>query len=160
MCYSMTYNLTGFEASRRLWSGSTGFWNRAVSWHLTENENDVTYSTRQQECICAVAIALQSWCLIKLSHGLLLQNFDLALEVVSNGAFAEIVGEWLETAEYALYSSDSSPASCWIKLSCLPSSLWSPFQGDDEHCTSFALRGNISTPEIGALSSSVLAVNV
>ena len=68
------------------------------------------------KCIHAVAIALQSWCLIKLSRGLLFQNFDLALETVSNGAFVEI-------AEYMLYSRDSSLASYWIKLSCLPSSL-------------------------------------
>ena len=51
---------------------------------MSENENDAT----QRESIRAVAIPLQSWCLIKLSHGLLLQNFDLALEAVSNGAFA------------------------------------------------------------------------
>ena len=31
-----------------------------------------------------------------------------------------------EPTEYVLYSSNSSPASCQIKLSCLPSSLWSP----------------------------------
>ena len=59
---------------------------------VAERENDAT----QHECIFAVAIALQSWCLIKLSRGLLLQNFDLALKTVSNGrgngAFAEIVG--------------------------------------------------------------------
>ena len=55
---------------------------------MAESENDAT----QRECICAVTIALQSWCLIKLSCGLLLRNFDLALETVSNGAYAEIVG--------------------------------------------------------------------
>ena len=55
---------------------------------VAESENNAT----QHKCICAVAIALQSWCLIKLSRGLLLRNFDLALETVSNGAFAEIVG--------------------------------------------------------------------
>ena len=53
-----------------------------------ESEKDAT----QRESIRAVAIALQSWCLIKLNRGLLC-NFDLALEAVSNGAFAEIVGE-------------------------------------------------------------------
>ena len=56
---------------------------------MAESENDAT----QRESIHAVAIALQSWCLIKLNSGLLLRNFDLALEAVSNGAFAEIVGE-------------------------------------------------------------------
>ena len=56
---------------------------------MAESENDAT----QRESIRAVAIALQSWCLIKLNRGLLLRNFDLALEAVSNGAFAEIVGE-------------------------------------------------------------------
>ena len=50
---------------------------------MAESENDAT----QREYIRAVATALQSWCLIKLSHGLLLQNFDLALETVGNGAF-------------------------------------------------------------------------
>ena len=54
---------------------------------VAESENDAT----QHECIRAVAIALQSWCLIKLSRGLLLRNFDLALETVSNGTFVEIV---------------------------------------------------------------------
>ena len=56
---------------------------------MAESENDAT----QRESIRAVAIALQSWCLIKLNHGLLLCNFDLALEPVSNGVFAEIVRE-------------------------------------------------------------------
>ena len=55
---------------------------------MAESENDAT----QRESIRAVAIPLQSWCLIKLNRGLL-RNFDLALEAVSNGAFAEIVGE-------------------------------------------------------------------
>ena len=89
---------------------------------MAESEKDVT----QCESIRAVATALQSCCLIKLIRSLPLRNFDLAFEAVSNGAFAEIVREWLETAEYVLYSSDSSPASCWIKLSYLPSLLWSP----------------------------------
>ena len=56
---------------------------------MAESENDAI----QRESIRAVAIALQSWCLIKLNCGLLLRNFDLALKAVSNGAFAEIVGE-------------------------------------------------------------------
>ena len=56
---------------------------------MAESENDAT----QRESIRAVAITLQSWCLIKLKSGLLLHNFDLALEAVSNGAFAEIIGE-------------------------------------------------------------------
>ena len=56
---------------------------------MAESENDAT----QHECICAVAIAMQSWCLIKLSRGLLLWNFDLTLEAVSNGAFAELIVE-------------------------------------------------------------------
>ena len=56
---------------------------------MAESEND---ATQHHECIRAVAIALQSWCLIKLSRGLLLRNFDLVLETVSNGAFAGIVG--------------------------------------------------------------------
>ena len=51
---------------------------------MAESENDAT----QRESIRAVAIPLQSWCLIKLNRGLLLRNFDLALEAVSNGAFA------------------------------------------------------------------------
>ena len=55
---------------------------------MAESENDAT----QRKCVHAVAIALQSWCLIKLSRGLLLWKFDLALETVSNGAFVEIVG--------------------------------------------------------------------
>ena len=54
---------------------------------MAESESDAT----QRECILAVAIALQSWCLIKLNCGLLLQNFDLALETVGNGAFVEII---------------------------------------------------------------------
>ena len=142
ICYGPIHNLTGFEAGRRLWSRSTGFeagqpaskpvdpiydWIDLLTHFETErsagtvaeSENDAT----QRESIRAVAITLQSWCLIKLNRGLLLRNFDLALEAVGNGAFAEIVGEWLETTEYVLYSSDSSPASCWIKLSCLPSAL-------------------------------------
>ena len=49
---------------------------------MAESENDAT----QHECIHAVPIALQSWCLIKLSRDLLLQNFELALKAVSNGA--------------------------------------------------------------------------
>ena len=49
---------------------------------MAESENDAT----QHECIHAVPIALQSWCLIKLSRDLLLQNFELALKTVSNGA--------------------------------------------------------------------------
>ena len=56
---------------------------------VAESENDAT----QHESIRAVAITLQSWCLMKLNRGLLLRHFDLALEAVSNGAFAEIVGE-------------------------------------------------------------------
>ena len=56
---------------------------------MAESKNDAT----QHESIHAIAIALQSWCLIKLIRSLLLQNFDLALEAVSNGAFAEIVRE-------------------------------------------------------------------
>ena len=54
---------------------------------VAESENDAT----ERECIRAVTIALHSWCLIKLSRGLLLRNFNLALETVHNGAFAEIV---------------------------------------------------------------------
>ena len=54
---------------------------------VAESKNNAT----QRECVCAVAIALQYWCLIKLSHGLLFQDFNLTLETVSNGAFAEIV---------------------------------------------------------------------
>ena len=54
---------------------------------MAESENDAT----QCEYIYAVAIALQFWCLIKLSHSLLLRNFNLALKTVSNGTFAEIV---------------------------------------------------------------------
>ena len=56
---------------------------------MAESENDAT----QRESIRPVAIALQSCYLIKLTRSLLLRNFDLALEAVSNGAFAEIVGE-------------------------------------------------------------------
>ena len=55
---------------------------------MAESENDAT----QHECIRAVAIALQSWSLIKLNRGPLLWNFDLALETVSNGTLMEIVG--------------------------------------------------------------------
>ena len=56
---------------------------------MAESEKDVT----QLKCIRAVAIALQSWCLIKLRCGLSLQNHDLSLETVQhNDAFAEIVG--------------------------------------------------------------------
>ena len=55
---------------------------------MAQSENDAT----QRKCIRAAAIALQSWCLIKLSCGLLFLNFDLALETVINGAFVEIVG--------------------------------------------------------------------
>ena len=55
---------------------------------VAESENDAT----QLECIRAVAIALQSWCLLKLS---LLQNFDLALKTVSNDAFVKTVRECL-----------------------------------------------------------------
>ena len=54
---------------------------------MAESENDAT----QRECIRVVAIALQSWYLIKLSRSLLLRNFELALEIVSNGTFVEIV---------------------------------------------------------------------
>ena len=54
---------------------------------VAESENDAT----QCECIYAVAIALQFWCLIKLSRSLLLRNFNLALKTVSNGTFVEIV---------------------------------------------------------------------
>ena len=53
---------------------------------VAESKNDAT----QRKCIHAVAIALQSWCLIKLSHGLLLQNLNLALETVINGTFVDI----------------------------------------------------------------------
>ena len=56
---------------------------------VAESEKDAT----QRESICAVATALQSCCLIKLIRSLPLRNFDLALEAVSNGAFAEIIGE-------------------------------------------------------------------
>ena len=65
---------------------------------MAESENDAT----QRECICAVAIALQFWCLLKLSRGLLLWNFDLALETVSNDVFAEIIGFWtaVTTVQY------------------------------------------------------------
>ena len=58
----------------------------------------------QCECICAVAIALQSWGLIKLSRGLILRNFDLALE---QSAMAPACGDRqrvIEPAEYMLYS--------------------------------------------------------
>ena len=55
---------------------------------MAESKNNAT----QNKCIRAVAIALL-WCLIKLNCGLLLWNFNLALKTVSNGAFAEIVGE-------------------------------------------------------------------
>ena len=55
---------------------------------MAESENNAT----QRKCIRAVAIALQSWCLIKLSHGLFLWNFNLALETVNNGTFVKIVG--------------------------------------------------------------------
>ena len=82
---------------------------------VAESENDAT----QRKCIAAVAImSMQSGCLVKLSRaGLFLRNLDLALETVSNGAFAEIVGGCMtEPAEYVLYSSDSSPASCLTKL--------------------------------------------
>ena len=54
---------------------------------VAESENDAT----QHKCVRALEIAPQSWCLIKLSHGLLLRNFDLALETVINGAFVEII---------------------------------------------------------------------
>ena len=54
---------------------------------VAESENNAT----QRKCIRAVAIALQSWCLTKLSRGLFLQNFDLVLKTVSNGAFVEII---------------------------------------------------------------------
>ena len=65
---------------------------------MTESENDAT----QRKYVHAVAITLQSRCLIKLSHGLLLGNFNLAFEVVSNSIFVEIV-EVTEPAEYMLY---------------------------------------------------------
>ena len=67
----------------------TSFETERSAGAVAESENDAI----QRESICAVAIALQSWCLIKLNRGLLLRNFDLQLEAVSNGAFAEIVGE-------------------------------------------------------------------
>ena len=57
---------------------------------MAESENDATRTARVYTGQ-AVAIVLQSWCLIKLSRGLLLRNFDLALETVSNGTFVEIV---------------------------------------------------------------------
>ena len=53
---------------------------------MAGNENDAT----QRKCIHVVEIALQSWCLIKLSRGLLLRNFDLAFETVINGAFVRL----------------------------------------------------------------------
>ena len=95
----------------------------------------------QHECIRAVAIALHSWCLIKLSRCLLLQNFDLALETIGNGAFVEIVGGWL-----------SPPSTCCtVAIAVLHHAGWSYaavcllrcdlLQRNNEHCTS-------SLPEI------------
>ena len=57
---------------------------------MAESAKDAT----RCECIRAVATALQSWCLIKLNHCLLLWNFDLVLGTV-NDAFSDIVGGWL-----------------------------------------------------------------
>ena len=96
----------------------TRFKTKRSAGAVAESKNKATY----HECIRAVARALQSWCLIKLSRGLLFRYLDLALETVSNGTFVEIVKGWLSLPSTCC---DSSPASCWIKLSCLPSSLWS-----------------------------------
>ena len=91
-CYGLIHNLTGFEAG---WPNS---WLKLICWPtlkprgtVAENEHNAT----QHKCTCAVAIALQSWCLIKRSHGLLLWNCNLTLKTVSNGTFAEIVEGWL-----------------------------------------------------------------
>ena len=64
-----------------------------------------------------------------------------------------------EPTEYVLYSSDSSPASCWIKLSSLPSSLWSP-SSTEQRAPHILCTERCFFTRMGALSSTVLAVNV
>ena len=125
---------------------------------VAESEKDAIIDATQRECIHAVAIALQSWCLIKLRSGLLLQNFGLALETVSNGAFAEIIGVWL-----------SLPSMCCTVAIMLDKVklftffvVISFFNGTTSTAHPSHWKVTFFLPEMhmGALSSSVLADNV
>ena len=68
----------------------------------------------------AVAIALQSWCLIKLIKPRS-PSPELWLSTRNNQQwhFCGDCRRVTDPAKYVLYSSNSSPALCWIKLSLL-----------------------------------------
>ena len=104
------HSLTGFEAGRWLWSRLEAGWpdlwlnlfadslrNRKISWRLG-CERERCHTAQVYMC---VTIALQSWCLIKLSCGLLSPELWLSTR---NSQQWHLCEEWHEPAEYACFT--------------------------------------------------------
>lgn len=166
-CYGPINNLTGFEAGCQFWSWSTGFkagwylnWftdplkNIKVSWHL---------GGEQEWWQMTVAITLHTAVLVfgKLSWLSSLLWSSLPEQVAPKTSAVlpwQRASENTELTEYVVYSSNSSFAWCLIKVSCLPSLLWSPSPEKKHtlHRCGLLLEIHISSPKIWIFCTSLL----